>query len=210
MRKHYCTITLFLIILAPCLVAHESEKKTPSPGYRPETEYAEAFLRSVGTSHMIVHPTVVRIKTNDDLITKCDKGSQEVIRRHLIEHKIADPNGFTTEIDLSRAQEQGQFGLFQNRVELIGKQISQTYHVAAETIIIQNPENRLTVFGIHLYILDRDGHNAFSFLLNSHHTLFVDARLHAENNSTESIEKLVAESIQVALQALDQQIQNEK
>ena len=210
MKRIESIILLVFVCLAPCLQAHESAEKTSSPGYRPGTEYADAFLNSVGTSHMIVHPTVVRIKTPDDMIVNRDKVSQGVIQKYLIEHKISDPNGFTTEIDLSRAQEQGQFGLFQNRVELIGKQIGQTYHVAAETIIIQTPDNGLTVFGIHLYIFDQAGNNAFSFLLNSHHKLFDDAKLHADNNSKEAIGKLVADSTQVALQALDQQIQNEK
>ena len=209
MKKIGRVALLILLCLTPYLQAHETKEKTPAPGFRPDSDYAAAFLSSVGTSYMIVHPTVVRIKTADDLISSCNKTSQEIIRKFLTENKIADPNGFTTEIDLSRAQGQGQFGIFQSRMELIEEQIKQTYHIAAETIMIQHPDNRLSVFGIHLYILDKDGHNAFSFLLNSHHKLFVDAKLNAENNSKESVENLVAKSIQVALRALHQQIQHE-
>ena len=81
------------------------------------------------------------------------------------------------------------------------------YNLAVEIIIVPRPNGRLAVFGIHVYILDQAGHNAFSFLLNSHHQLFVGAELNVEDTSKEAIEKLIADSTRVALQALEQQIQ---
>jgi hypothetical protein len=84
------------------------------------------------------------------------------------------------------------------------------YYMAVELLMVPGRKNDLGMFGIHVYILDKAGDNAFSFLLNSHHKIFVDAKLYVEDTSKDAIEKLIADSTQVALQALDQQIQLEK
>ena len=86
-------------------------------------------------------------------------------------------------------------------------QTRHAYHLAAEVIVIQQPNNHLGVWGIHMYILDQAGNNAFSFLLNSHHQLLVDAKLFSEDHSEAAVDRLVARSTQVILKALDQQIE---
>lgn len=208
------TITYALVFvlasLTPCLHAHETEEKSPAPGYRPETEYAEAFLNAVGTAQMVVYPTVVRTKTTDDFIMSYNNESQKAIIKHLTEKNIADPNACTMELDLSRVEGQGQFGLFQSSMKQMAEQIKQNYHLAAEVIIIQTPDNKSFVFGIQVYILDHAGQNAFSFLLNSHHKIFIDAKLNSKDNSKQAIEKLVENSTRLALQALELQIQQAK
>jgi hypothetical protein len=163
---------------------------------------------------MTVFPTIVRTKstTNDSFTMSSNKASQQAILKHLTKKDIADPNGCMTELDLSRAEGKAQWGFFQSSMKLMAEQIKQAnietnYHLAVEVLIVPRPQNRLGVFGIHVYILDRAGNNAFSFLLNSHHQLFISAELYTENSSKESIEKLIVKSTQVALKALDQQVQ---
>jgi len=215
MKKIRFTIYLVCVLcLTPCLQAHETEKKTPAPGYRPESGHSAAFLNSVGTCRMTVFPTIVRTKstTNDSFTMSSNKASQQAILKHLTKKDIADPNGCMTELDLSRAEGKAQWGFFQSSMKLMAEQIKQAnietnYHLAVEVLIVPRPNNRLAVFGIHVYILDRAGNNAFSFLLNSHHQLFISAELYTENSSKESIEKLIVKSTQVALKALDQQVQ---
>ncbi len=202
MKNITYSFLLILACLTPCSQANETEEKTPAPGYRPESKYAEAFIDSVGASQLVVYPTVVRIKTPDGIVMSHNRLSQKAILDHLIKNQIIDPNG----LDLSQIEGRGQFDFFQSSMKMMAKQIIHAYHLAAEVIIIQQPNNHLGVWGIHVYILDQAGNNAFSFLLNSHHQLLVDAKLFSEDNSKEAIDKLVAHSTQVALKALDQQI----
>jgi hypothetical protein len=117
-----------------------------------------------------------------------------------------------TELDLNWTGGESQWEFFESSMKLMADQIKQSnmetdYHLAMEVIIVPRPNGRLAVFGIHVYILDQTGHNAFSFLLNSHHQLFIRAELYTEDSSKESIEKLIVKSTQVALKALEQQIQ---
>ena len=206
MKQINFTVLLVFACLTPCLLAHETKEKTPAPGFRPESEYAKAFLESVGTTQIVVYPTVVHIKTPDEVVMSQNKESQKTILDHLIKNQIIDPNG----LDLSRAEGQGQFDFFQGFIKQMAEQIKRPYHLAADVIIIQRPNNHLGVWGIHVYILDQAGNNAFSFLLNSHHQILVDANLFSEDNSKEAIDKLVVQGTQIALQALDQQIEYAK
>ncbi len=187
-----------------------TEEKIPAPGYRPESDRSAAFLSSIGTCRMIVFPTIVRTKrtVNDG----CNKASQQSILKHLTNKNFAEATAYMTELDLSRTDGANQWEFFESSMELMSEQVKQSnietdYHLAMELILVPRPNDRLAVFGIHVYILDQAGDNAFSFLLNSHHQLFINAELHTENSSKESIEKLIANSTQVALQALGQQIQ---
>ena len=148
----------------------------------------------------------VRTKTPDGIVMSHNRKSQKAILDHLIKNQIIDPNG----LDLSQIEGQGQFDFFQSSMKQMAKQIKQPYHLATEVIIIQRANNHLGVWGIHVYILDQAGNNAFSFLLNSHHQILVDANLFSEDNSKEAIDKLVAQGTQIALQALDQQIEYAK
>lgn len=206
MKKISYVILVIMCCLTPCLQAHETEEKTPAPGFRPESEYAKAFLDSVGKTQMVVYPTVVHIKTPDGMVISQNQESQKAIFDHLIKNQIIDPNG----PDLSKVEGQGQFDFFQGFIKQMADQIKQPYHVSADVIIIQRPDNQLSVWGIHVYILDKAGNNAFSFLLNSHHQILVDAKLFSEDNSKEAIDRLVAQSTKIALEALDQQIQQAK
>lgn len=216
-RISYGVILLVLVCLTSCLQTHETEEQIPAPGYRPESDHSAVFLSSVGTCRIAVYPTIVRTKStgNDGFVMSCNKASQQAILKHLTKKDIADPDGCMTELDLSRAGGKAQWGFFESSMKLMGEQIKQSnmetdYHLAIEVLIVPRPNDRLAVFGIHVYILDQAGHNAFSFLLNSHHQLFVDAELNAEDTSKEAAEKLIANSTRVALQALEQQIQQAK
>jgi hypothetical protein len=205
MKRIRYAVSLVLVCLISCLQAHETEEKTPYPGYRPESEYSDAFVDSVGTCQVVVYPTIVRIKTPDGIVTSHNRESQKAILDYLSKKEIVDSNG----LDLSRTEGQAQYDFFLSSMRLMAEQIKQPYHLAEEVIIIQR-DNHLAVFGIHVYILDQAGHNAFSFLLNSHHQLFFDAKLYSDDNSKESVDKLVAQSTGVALQALELQIKQAK
>ena len=203
MKNIACSFLLILACLAPKLQADETDQKTPAPGYRPDSEYAEAFVNSAKTAQLVVYPTVVRIKTPDSVVTSHSSSSQKAIRNHLIKSQLIDPNG----LDLTQIEGRSQFDFFQSSMKMMADQTRRAYHLAAEVIVIQQPNNHLGVWGIHMYILDQAGNNAFSFLLNSHHQLLVDAKLFSEDHSEAAVDRLVARSTQVILKALDQQIE---
>ena len=62
------------------------------------------------------------------------------------------------------------------------------------------------VWGIEVYVLDRYGRNAFSFLLNEHHEMFVDAKLQARNSTEAARTQMIADATMVGLSALQKQI----
>ena len=75
------------------------------------------------------------------------------------------------------------------------------YHVIPEILFGPKRQGTLFVFGIHVFILDKEGENVFSFLLNSHHELFVGAKLFSYNPDKTDIEALQQRCLQVAARA---------
>ena len=219
MKKTMVILVVMLVALAGCKKTSPTEtaaaeEKISAPGFRPESNHSGSFLSSVGTCQMVVFPTIVRRKStsNDGVIMSSNKASQQAILKHLTKKNIAESNACMTELDLNWTGGESQWEFFESSMKLMAEQVKQlnmetNYHLAMEVIIVPRPNGRSAVFGIHVYILDQAGHNAFSFLLNSHHQLFISAELHTEDSSKESIEKLIVKSTQVALKALEQQIQ---
>jgi hypothetical protein len=72
--------------------------------------------------------------------------------------------------------------------------------------VLIHPSNR-SVFGIHCLIFDRDARSVFSFLLNSHHKLFADAKMSVPEPSPESRATLVTQATRIGVIALAQQIE---
>ena len=104
-----------------------------------------------------------------------------------------------------------QWGMFQGGMKVIGEQLTSyegeaDYILVTEYLLPKKGPDGAAVFGIHCYILDRTGENAFSFLLNSHHKPFVDAKLSREDASTESMAWIIKESTRVALDSLHDQV----
>ena len=69
------------------------------------------------------------------------------------------------------------------------------------------PPGNQYVFGVHVYILDRNGENAFSFLLNSHHRVFVEADLTVKDSSEAARTRVIEKATQLGLAALKAQIE---
>ncbi|MGB5627306.1 MAG: hypothetical protein WBM61_16365, partial [Woeseiaceae bacterium] len=115
-------------------------------------------------------------------------------------------------IDLGALPQVPQWDLFQNDMWRIAylltdHQFDAEYHLFMEFLF---PVNNQAVFGIECYVLDRNGENAFSFLLNSHHQLFVDAKLVANNSSEAARAKLLEKATQVGVTAFKRQLEQAK
>jgi len=75
------------------------------------------------------------------------------------------------------------------------------YCIIPEIIFEPKREGTLFVFGIHIFILNNEGENVFSFLLNSHHELFVEAKLYTYNPNENDLEELKQRCLDVGLKA---------
>ena len=96
-------------------------------------------------------------------------------------------------------------------MQTIGEQLEEydedvDYIVVIEVLFSPSGQGDAKVFGIHVYVLDSGGENAFSFLLNSHHESFSEAKLRASKNTAKSREQLAIKSTKIAMKALKQQI----
>ena len=186
------------------VLADEPGRTISDPGFRPESEYAAAFLDTEGTAKIDVIPTLVRSAER----TAHSFASQAQIVEFLNESGIATAVAKPSRIDLGPMRRPSQWEIFQSGAEsiaanLAGHETSADYTLAMELLV---PTDQ-TVFGIEVYIIDPQGHSAFSFLLNSHHQMFSDAKLNAKSRSEDSRNEMIKNATQIGLQALNMQIE---
>jgi hypothetical protein len=200
-----------LAAMALCLPlkGHETAEKSPDPGFRPECEKASTFIADVKTATVQVHPSIVRTPTNTTFSTK----SQQQVVAFLNAEKITKAVPDKMEFDVGEIKGRGQFDWFQNDMETIGREVKSLeaeadYILVMEVLFPPERGNRQSVFGIHCMILDTEGQNVFSFLLNSHHRMFADAQMQGEGDAGPVRDALVEQATAVILSALVQQIEN--
>ena len=202
------SVATCLVAFSPAGLAHEAEITTADPGFRPPSEYAPAFLESLDTATIVVYPTLVRRANR----TAHSFASQAQIIDSLNTENIATAMAGRRRIDLGPLLGTGssQWEVFERDMQRVAvalqKQGSNTqYHLVMEFLL---PVSDQQIFGIHCYVLDQQGQSAFSFLLNSHHQLFVDANLMAANSSEEARSDMLTRATQAGVTALEQQIEH--
>jgi hypothetical protein len=210
---------VLLLALLACgpAAADETEKKLGSPGFRPPSPRADAFVKAVGSARIAVFPTVVRNVGGGGGGggTSYDRASQKEIVLLLKENRLGRGEALDRQLDpgdLGKLKVKSQWGLFQAGMDALGKQVAKAkiqsdYALVVEVVMFPNPSKGTAVWGIQCYVLDREGANAFSFLLNSHHRMFADAALKTQDTSPKGREELVARAVRTALKALPQQVE---
>ena len=204
----FSAIMLALAALCLSLPAHETEEKSPYPGFRPECERAPAFIADVKTATVRVYPSVIRTPTN----TTYSAASQQQVVAFLNEEKITRAVADDIPVEVGEIQGRGQFDWFQNDMATIGQEVESRgvdadYVLVMEVLFPPQRGSRQSVFGIHCIVLNTEGQNAFSFLLNSHHQMFVDAKMTGEGESDQVRNELIKKATAVGLEALAAQIQ---
>lgn len=96
-----------------------------------------------------------------------------------------------------------QWALFERSMSLFSDHLKANPIDSGYALMAEYVVNR-TIHVIQCYILDSDGEDAFSFLLNSHHKLFNDARL--ETEAVESRNELIGKGTGVIIKALQFQL----
>ena len=204
------TAIILVLALLPIAHAHETAEKSPYPGFRPDCESGLAFVAGIKTALMRVYPTVIRTPTN----TYFSIESQQQIVEFLNESNFITVKSDSSKVDPGELKGAAQFEWFMNDMAVIGKAIqsrgiADDYILVMEVLFPPTRGNRQSVFGIHLIILNAEGENAFSFLLNSHHQMFVDADMVVDDLSEKSRAELIRKATEVGLQALVRQMRLE-
>lgn len=198
-------LAVFLLALSQTSLAHETEEKIADPGFRPESEYSQAFLDALDTAVVAVYPTIIRRANR----TANSYESRDQIVAFLNEHDVVKAVAGSKRIDLGRMPRISQWDIFTSDMARIaesekGRRADAQYHLFMEILL---PVSDGEVFGVECYMLDSDGNNAFSFLLNSHHQAFVSARLFAKDSSEAARNLLLEKATLLGVTALHAQIE---
>jgi hypothetical protein len=193
-----------MLALSISALADEPGQTIPDPGFRPESEYAAAFLDTTGKATIAVLPTLIRRVDR----TAHSFESQEQVIAFLNESGIARAVTKSRRVDLGPLQRPSQWEIFEYGAESIAANLDG-YDTGADYALVMEilvPGDQV-VFGIEVYILNRQGQSAFSFLLNSHHQMFSDAKLVAKDSSEGARSKMIENATRIGLMALKAQIE---
>ena len=202
LRVAVASVSLALAI--PVTFADDPGQTTPSPGFRPDIETTTDFITSLGTAKVAVFPSMVRRESR----TAHSFSSQRLAVALLNESGLLDASLANKRIKLGNLQRVSQWDLFQYglrtvRAELQDDKPDADYLLVLEFLV---PDNQ-NVFGIEFYLIDHRGQNVFSFLLNSHHQMFVDAKLHARDTSEDAREAMLLDATRGAIAAFERQVE---
>ena len=168
------------------------------PGFRPESELDQEFINSYKESKFIVYPTITRSIDTTTWSKLVSKEFAENLKRHENLNIRLNENS----LDPGELMGNSQFDFFNNDMVRLGNEIklkkeNVDYHIIPEIVFEPKRQGTLFVFGIHIFILNNEGENVFSFLLNSHHELFVGAKLYAYEPNEKELEALQRRSLEV-------------
>ena len=205
LRSYQAAMVFLAFAVAIPALAHETQEKVEDPGFRPESGQASAVIESFDTATIAVYPSIIRKVDR----TAYSYTSRERIITSLNEGGTTSAIIANSRIDMGVLQGQSQWEWFQNGIEAVSREVRKKardvdYSMAME--ILFRPGNQY-VFGVHIFILDRNGENAFSFLMNSHHRSFVDANLVVEDSSEAAHTRVIEKATQLGLAALKAQIE---
>jgi len=173
-----------------------------NPGFLVESDLNQAFINSYKESKFIIYPTITRaIDTTNWSELLSETFAQKLKRDENLDISLNK--------DLLNPGEligTGQFEFFKNDMERLANEVrlkkeESDYFIIPEILFAPKSNETLFVFGIHIFILNKDGENVFSFLLNSHHELFLDAKLYAYNPNESDLEELKQRCLDVGIKA---------
>jgi hypothetical protein len=177
-------------------------KNISNPAFRLVSMFDQAFIKSYKAAKFSIYPTITRAI---DTITWSKLLSEE-FAENLKRDENLNIQLNENLINPGELMGQGQFGFFTYDMVRLGNEIKMKkdnidYCIIPEIVFEPIRNGTLFVFGIHIFILNNEGENVFSFLLNSHHELFAEAKLYAYNPNENDLEELKKRSLEVGLNA---------
>ncbi|WP_340115032.1 LamG domain-containing protein [Maribellus mangrovi] len=180
-----------------------------NPGFRPESELAENFIKNYKKAKFMVYPTIVRI-----IDTKIWSAPYKTIFYEPLRNDL-ELNVRPSEVELDPGELTGnnQFDFFNGDMKNLAAGISDlesdaNYNVVMEVLFASQQPDTLKVYGMNIFILNNEGENVYSFLLNSHHNLFTNAHLFETNPNAFNRAMLMQKCTMVAINALKLQIES--
>lgn len=195
-------LALPLIVLS-LAAADKPQQTIADPGYRPDGYFAPSFVEALDSTTIAVLPTLVRRTTR----TAHSFASQQQIVDHLNGRGIP-ASARPERIDLGPLRHPSQWELFQYGADSVAAAVKRYATGADYTLVMEIlvPRDQ-AVFGIEIYIVDREGAHALSFLLNEHHEMFADAGLVARNSSEAARSEMIKKATTVGLAAFERQLE---
>ncbi len=196
-------ILLALTLLFLPANGHEAETTIGEPGFRPDSEHADAFVAACESSTIAVLPTIVRRVERSAV----SFDSQAQVIEYLNEHGIGNASRRSLRVDLGPARRPSQWEMFQyasrSITERLADRPSKTDYTMVMEILV--PDNS-AVFGVEVYIVDKAGQHVFSFLLNEHHEMFAEGNLYATSDTEKAREAMIRRATSVGLEAFHAQL----
>jgi len=154
------------------------------PGFRPKLANVgldKAFVANLRTSSITVYPVVFRSNLFTDAYEKDSQKGVGLFFKDIGFDRVelaANP----IELNKLKTAGPGQKSVFDAGLVHISKQIKagppdSDYICVIEYLHTATQSGGQSIGGIQCYILDANGRNVLSFLLNSHHALFTEAVL---------------------------------
>lgn len=177
-------------------------KNISNPGFRDESGLSQTFINSYKESKFIIYPTITRAIDTTTWSKILSKEFAEKLKRDENLNISLNKNSLNPGELMGR----GQFEFFKNDMERLGNEVKmkkeQTdYYIIPEILFEPKRNETLFVFGIHVFILNKEGENVFSFLLNSHHELFIEAKLYAYNPNENDLDELKKRCLDIGVRA---------
>jgi hypothetical protein len=187
------------------------------PGYRPSSDLSNNFVNQVAAAEIAVFPTVIRggyLSKNTSApqyISRYSSTSQQLVIKFLSKNNLGTARPVDVQPYPGDLQGITQLEMFHNRLQTIGPQlddykVAADYIMAIEIILAPSRQGVTEVSGIYFFVLERGGNNAFSFLLNSHHKVFANAKLRTSDMTATGSERLAIKGTKIALAALKKEI----
>jgi hypothetical protein len=211
MTRYVAVVGLATVtVLAGCGTNHLQTVDVPA--YRPPSNGGAetSFRDDLGETSITVFPTLVR----DPQGNSYSHSSRTTIAEFFETEKLATVVESDNHVDFSAPAVTTQHDLFQQNMSLFAEYlgaepVTTEYALLVECLVTPTKSGGEAVGGVQCYLLDAKGHNAFSFLMNSHHCLFNEAGLKTETASDDARAALIDGATDIVIEALRRQLQPE-
>jgi hypothetical protein len=183
-------------------IGSDLNKNISNPGFIYDSVLGQGFVSSYKESKFIIYPTITRAIDTTTWSTLLSKEFAQNLKRD--ENLNISLNENFLDPDELMGKNQYEFFIYDmvrlgNEIKMKKENID--YCIIPEIVFEPERNGTLFVFGIHIFILNNEGENAFSFLLNSHHEFFVEAKLYAYNPDENDLEALKKRCLEVGVKA---------
>ena len=195
-------VLAMLLLPVSTATADQPTQTTPAPGFRPDQYCVPGFADTLDSATVAVLPTIVRRVER----TAHSFASQQQIVAFLAEMGT-EARKKPRRVDLGPIRRHSQWDMFQYGARTVSESL-ESYDTGTDYTLVMEilvPDAQ-AVFGIEIYIVDQAGEHALSFLLNSHHKLFAEAKLVARGSSEEARAAMIEKATAVGLAALEKQL----